>query len=201
MKCLKCKNDTFDKSIVFARTLDLESRVHRNEDKFEVLTCKKCHLAQWYNYYIAHGEKKPIREYEKSIYEVPKLIEFNCNNCKSNCSTAERIAPLGGIVINTWEGEILLRICTKCGLIEAYQILLTYHGTGGAALKISRGAAPAKGFDCPICKSKKVSQTGEIQFVERLDGQSGYRTSEREVAYLFGTCEKCKYIMVFGGEK
>jgi len=198
MKCLKCQNNSFDKCSVLARTLDMESSFHPNEYKFEVLACKKCHLTQWYGYYIVHGEAKPKREYEKSIYEVPELTEFKCIDCQSNVSTIERISPLEKI-ISAWEGEILLRICSKCGLTEMYQILLAYPGKGSSASRLDEKVLLAKGFDCPICKSKRVSQTGEVLFRENLQNKQSYQAQERGVSYLFGTCEKCKYVMVFAG--
>jgi hypothetical protein len=122
-----------------------------------------------------HGEAKTKREYEKSIYEVPKLTEFKCIDCQSNVPTIERVSPLGKI-INAREGEILL----------------AYPGKGSSASRLNEKVLLAKGFDCPICKSKKVSQAGEVLFRENLQNKQSYQAQEREVAYLFGTCEKCK---------
>lgn len=198
MKCLKCQNDTFDKSMIFARTLDKEAKYRPNQDTFEILTCTKCHLMQWYDYGIISGEKKPEKDYEKSIYELPRLLEFKCFNCNSNTSKIERIEPLEKIV-NAWEGEILLRLCTRCGLAELYQILLAYPGKGSSASRLSEKALLAKDFDCPVCKSKKVSQTGEVLFRESLSNRPAYQIQERDTPYLFATCKTCKYMMVFAG--
>ena len=55
MKCFKCQNGTFNKSIITAQG-KLQNMPH--EDKFEVLTCKKCHLTQWYDYYVVYGDEK-----------------------------------------------------------------------------------------------------------------------------------------------
>jgi len=188
MKCLKCQNDTFDKNIILTKTLDTESKYHQNEDKFDVLACKGCHLTQWYDYYIVSGEKNPDRKYDKSIYEIPRLLEFKCLNCQSGLSKIERIKPLERI-ISAWEGEVLIRICTKCGLAEMYQILLAYPGKGSSPSRLSEKILAAREFICPICKSDKVSQTGEVLF----------NKDSVETPYLFGTCEKCKYIMFFAG--
>lgn len=198
MKCFKCQNDTFDKSIILAGTLNKESKHHPGEDKFEVLTCKKCHLTQWYDYYAISGEKKPDREYEKLIYELPSLLEFTCFNCQSETSTIERIKPVGKI-ISAWEGEILVRICSKCGLTEMYEILLIYPGIGASVTRSGETIILAKDFNCPVCKTTRVSQTGEILFIESLGNQPVYHRQERETSYLFGTCKKCKYIMLFAG--
>lgn len=192
--------------MILANTLDIESKYYQNQNEFSVLVCKKCSLLQWYDHYIRSGKKKPKREYDISKRGLPKLEKFKCQSCQSHISTIEIVAPLEKsmgfrLIVSDWRtelewtGEILFRICTRCGLAEIYEICLSPPMVHN--IDVQKRTHVAKTFICPVCKCKRVSQTGNISFSEKLRNQPKYRCQEKEAWYLFGACKECKYMMVF----
>ncbi len=198
MRCSKCQSDNFNKELVFGKRLDIESRSSIEDDKYEVLSCKKCHLTQWYDKYVISGAKKPERIYKKSIYGTPKLEEFECLNCRSNAFELERVGPApepGG-----WEGEIVLRVCAKCGLLEMYEALLVGGSEGRVSCNSIRSKERiklAQEFRCPICTSKTIRQSGLLDFY--MDLQVPKYMPQRKERYLFCTCDKCRHMLLFLG--
>ena len=198
MKCLRCQNDTFDKSIIFARivdksivlakTADFESRVY----KFQVLSCTNCKLTQWYDYSVVTGEKGA------SAQETTEN-SFNCHNCKSKDSKTiqirSNIGPFPCEEAFTWTGEFLSKNCRQCGLAEIYSTLICDPSRHHGVLKERIDLATS--FRCPICNSKKVHKTGEIAFNRKLQDTTAYGPKETAEYYLFVVCDECKYTMFF----
>jgi len=185
MKCLKCQNDAFDKNIII-----VGCKNSPKEARFEIHNCNKCYLTQWYYQYIDSDEREAQKIDRNTIYKVPPLKDFQCENCHSKQSIIKIIKPSRSTHILKqidYEGEILSRICSSCGLTEMYEIMLT----GGYAQvdEFDKRVELAKSFICPVCTSKAVSQTGTLSFrLQQLPSRK---------YYLFGTCIQCKYIAVF----
>ncbi len=192
MKCLKCQNDVFDKSAILAKISDIEPKHSYNECKFEVLTCKKCHLTQWYDYAVISGEKKTEQKHGRSFYELPKLSDFICLDCHSHTCVINTMEPITEVLF--WEGKILSRTCTKCGLAEFYQVMLVATGRG-RVIWLKQKAELAKSFNCVICTAQKVKETGQIEFT-KIISQPKY-SSKQSMEFIFATCGSCKYIMLF----
>lgn len=198
MRCLKCQSDNFTKEVVFGKRLDIEARASIEDDKYEVLSCKKCHLTQWYDKYVISGSKKPERTYKKSIYNSRELKEFKCLNCQSEASILEKVAPLPDSC--TWEGEILMRVCVKCGLLEMYDSFLVGVSDGKTSvnsIRLKERVALAKEFRCPICNGKTIHQSGLLDFY--IDVQAPKYAPQRKSDYLFCACDKCRYMSIFSG--
>jgi predicted nucleic-acid-binding Zn-ribbon protein len=195
MKCLKCQHELFDKDVVVAATLDEESK-KRGEDKFEILTCRNCGLAQWYDFYVASGAKGPEKHGGKSRYRLPELVPFKCMNCQGESSSTEIITPLIGAGAKEFYGDMIARSCMQCGLAELYEIILSFSGDGW--FDVEQRANLARAFVCPICKSTHVDKTGHDDFIKilpqriRIDFLSRIPTS-----FIFCTCRNCKYMMLF----
>ncbi len=198
MKCLKCQNDTFDTSIILTRIIGETAVCDLGENNFEVLTCKKCHLTQWYDRDLISDKTKPEKKHEETQYVTMNLPAYKCGNCKNLMASNKRISPLEDSL--SLEGEILARLCAKCGLVELYQILLVFsnffRGSGrGQTTLLKQRAELAKSFNCPICASKSVDQTGGIVF-SRREPQPVY-LARLTSSFILVTCGQCKYIMMF----
>jgi len=194
-KCLKCHGGAFDESVVVAATLDEESK-RRGEDKFEVLTCKGCNLAQWYNYYVVSGEKAPERPAGRSKYKLPELAPFKCLNCHGESAEAEIITPLIGSGAKEFYGDILARWCKRCGLVELYEIILSFSGDGW--FDVDKRAQIARSFVCPACGSNNVDKTGHVDFIKILPQRIRIDFLSRiPMTFIFCTCRRCKYMTLF----
>ncbi|MBC8490712.1 MAG: hypothetical protein H8D45_32245 [Bacteroidetes bacterium] len=205
MKCLKCQNEIFDKKIISAKPLDIESKYLDRYDLFQVNVCNNCGLTQWYDDYVISGRKKNKRNYEKSPYPLPERKNFVCLNCVSHECTVERVVTAGKGVTNflvfvnpgiwgqEWYGEILLQICNNCGLVESHEILLNIPLQHYAIRARDKMMKITKEFECPVCKSGSVLQAGVVSFLEKYENSANQSRS----AHPFVTCKQCKYMQIF----
>lgn len=195
MNCLKCKSDAFSESTIFVKSLDIKRRYSGAEDSFKVLICKKCGLAQWYEIITLTNAEEVGRNGNNSVYEVPRLLPFKCLNCKSEASYNKRGDVLSKIESN-WQGEVLFRVCHKCALTELHEIVLSRDGRMEGQDSFKKCVKIAEDFKCPVCAYKKVKQTGNMAFKGIFQQPKSVRA--HEIFFIFATCERCRYIMVFG---
>ena len=67
-----------------------------------------------------------------------------------------------------------------------------------ATLDVERRANLAGAFVCPICKSTHVDKTGHDDFIKILPHRLKIDSLSRiPASFIFCTCRKCKYMMLF----